>query len=303
MRVPRKKVRQRDLFCWIVIVYFVILNIGIVRFLVETPSVKLNKIVGKGIQKLPMLPKHSKTQNKQNVPNCNLMETVHVFMYLNREGNQDINTASNRKTQEVLSIFFSVARLFIWNFKTRRPQVDQSDQNNHATVKVHLLLSSVTFSMQARDWCSTLSETTQKRGVCDLVILENSDLKSVLGFVRREAISTSVKQYKDSCMPGIILMNQIAVETLSTEHKHFTNQQLSVMLYDDFSKSDKTKISCFWYHRISAYSNRSKVLKSSDRNGGVKAEKEEMVSRLENDNMCSAFSIPLHMLLSNNDIT
>lgn len=284
-------------------VYFVILNVGIVRFLVETPNVKLNKIVGKGIRKIPVLAKHSKLQNKQNVPNCNQMQSLHVFMYLNQEGNQDINTVSKRKTKDVLSNFFSITRLFIWNFKTKRPHSDDSDQNNHAGVKVHLLLSSVTFSMQARDWCSTLSETTQNRGVCDLVILENTDSKSVLGFARKEARFTSSKQYKDSCMPGIILMNQIAVETLSTEQKHFTNQQLSVMIYDDFLRTDKTKISCFWYHRISTDSNHTKVSNGGYRNGGVKAEKEEMVSNLENDDMCSAFLIPPHMLLSNTKIT
>ena len=81
--------------------------------------------------------------------------------------------------------------------------------------------------------------------MCDLVILENTGTKSTLEFARTESRSASLKQYKDSCMPGVILMNQIAVESFTAEQKHLTNQQLSVMVYDDFLKSDKTKISCF----------------------------------------------------------
>jgi len=293
-----RKVKQKHVVIGIAFVYFAILNIGVGRFLLKGKNLKIKSNMDKNSVKLGVElkqfretkePKKSK-QSKQT-RQCDMQNIWDLFLYFQGENSDNFSEVKNNKY--LIGRFFSIIRLFVWNFKR-----DKNDDRT-PTVRVHLLLTSVTFTMQARNWCASLAETTQSRGVCDLVILENTNTNSVLEFAKVETKSNTVKQYTDSCVSGVILINQVAVQLLGTEKQHFTNQQLSVIMYDDFLKLDKTKISCFLLHR---------ALKPHISNVTINDKKSveyganELPDVFETLNMCSAYLIPTQVLSANSNI-
>ena len=294
----RRKVKQKHVVMGIALVYFAILNIGVGRFLLEGKNLKIKSNIDKNSVKFGVELKHfketketKKSKQSKQTRQCDMQNIWDLFLYF--KGENGDNFSEVRKNKYLIGKFFSIIRLFVWNFKR-----DKNDDKT-PTVRVHLLLTSVTFTMQARNWCASLAETTQRRGVCDLVILENTNTKSVLEFAKVETKSNTVKHYMHSCVPGVILINQVAVQLLDTEKQHFTNQQLSVMMYDDFLKLDKTEISCFLLHR---------ALKPHVSNVTINDKKSveyganELSDVFETLNMCSAYLIPTHTLAANSNV-
>jgi hypothetical protein len=293
-----REVKQKHVVMGIAFVYFAILNIGVGRFLLEGKNLKIKRNMDKNSVKLGVELKHfketketKKLKQSKQTRQCDMQNIWDLFLYF--QGENGDNFSEVKKNNYLMGKFFSIIRLFVWNFKR-----DKNDEKT-PTVRVHLLLTSAIFTMQGRNWCASLAETTQGRGVCDLVILENTNTKSVLEFAKVETKSNTVKHYTDSCLSGVILINQVAVQLLGTEKQHFTNQQLSVIMYDDFLKLDRTKISCFLLHR---------ALKPYVQNVTINAKQSaeyganELSDVFETLNMCSAYLIPTQVLSANSNI-
>jgi hypothetical protein len=296
-----RKVKQKHVVMGIAFVYFAILNIGVGRFLLKGNNLKIKSNMDKKSVKLGAELKHfketketketKKFKQSRQTRQCDNQNIWDLFLYFEAENGD--NFSEVKKNKYIVGKFFSIIRLFVWNFKR-----DKNDDRT-PTVRVHLLLTSLTFTMQARNWCASLVETTQRRGVCDLVILENTNTNSVLEFAKVETKSNTIKQNMDLCVSGVILINQVAVQLLGTEKQHFTNQQLSVIMYDDFLKLDKTKISCFLLHR---------ALKPHISNVTINDKKSleyaanELSDVFETLNMCSAYLIPTQILSANSNI-